>query len=121
MFIYFVPKNMHRSRLFPLIAPVIFLCFSFETFAQLVSGPMLGQVELRTAKIWVEVKPGSTVDLWYWKKDQSAAQKLTKQVAADSWFGTMIFDLVGLDPNTIYEYAVVVNNKLSKRDRKSVV
>ena len=115
MFIYFVAKNMHRSRLFRFIIPVIFLSFSIKLDAQLISGPMLGQVELRTAKIWVEVKPGSTVDLWYWKKGESASQKLSKSVAADQWFGTLVFDVVGLEMNTTYEYAIAVNNKSGRK------
>ncbi|NCU06209.1 MAG: hypothetical protein GXC73_19805 [Chitinophagaceae bacterium] len=56
--------------------------------AQLVSGPMLGPVELRTAKLWIEVKPGSSADLWYWKKgEQGKAIRLVKKTANKSrWF-----------------------------------
>lgn len=75
---------------------------------------MLGYVELRTAKIWVEVKPGSTVDCWYWKKGSTNAQKLSTKTTS-SWFSTVVFDLVGLDMNTTYEYAIAVNSSLNKK------
>ena len=56
-------------------AALIFLfviVLAHSSFAQsavkLVSGPMLAQVEMRTAKIWLEVKPGSRAEILYWKK-----------------------------------------------------
>lgn len=93
-----------------------FLFITHSVTAQIVAGPMPGQVEWRTAKIWVEVKPGTTVELWYWKKGNIAsAQKLSISTNASDWYAPVLFDLVGLEMNTTYEYQVLVNNKTSKR------
>ena len=81
-----------------------------QTSADIISGPMLGQVEMRTAKIWLEVKPGSTVEIWYWKKGNiSGAKKLSESTNPKSWFATVLFTLVGLDMNTVYEYQIVTS------------
>ena len=86
--------------------------FSFsQSSSSIVSGPMLTQVELRTAKVWVEVKPGTLVELWYWKKGNiAAARKLSKATDAQSWFSPVIFDLVNLEMNTSYEYQVIADS-----------
>lgn len=40
------------------------------SLAQIKSGPMLGYVELRTAKVWCEVFPGTHVGLEYWAVEE---------------------------------------------------
>ena len=88
--------------------------------AQLVSGPMLGPVELRTAKLWIEVKPGSSADLWYWKKgEQGKAIRLVKKTNADQWFAPLQFDVVNLALNTTYEYQFIINNTTNRRPTKA--
>lgn len=74
---------------------------------------MLGPVELRTAKIWVEVKPGSNVALQYWKKGSApqSYQIIEKKTSKEDWFSPVVFDVVGLEMNTMYEYRVLVNQK----------
>ena len=85
---------------------------SAQLSKDIVAGPMLGQVEMRTAKIWVEVKPGTPVELWYWKKgNMTAARKLSESTSPKSWFAPITFDLVGLEMNTNYEYQIITNNK----------
>jgi len=111
---------MHsRSVIFS--ACLFIFSFTFNrSNAQLVAGPMPGFVELRTAKIWVEVKPGSFLELWYWKKgEQLSAQKLSATTDAARWFTTVVFDLVALEPNTTYEYAVVVNSRSTKKPARA--
>ena len=95
----------------------IFLVFVFAiniSFAQsspVVAGPMIGQVELRTARIWVEAKPGMPVQLRYWKKGLPAtAKSLTKSSDKASWFAPLVFDLVGLDVQTEYEFQVTAGS-----------
>ncbi len=81
---------------------------------------MLGIVELRTAKIWVEVKPGSTVTILYWKKGNTTSFKwLEKKTNKDDWFSPITFDLVGLDINTTYEYQVLINSKVITKPVKA--
>ena len=81
---------------------------------------MLAQVELRTAKIWVEVKPGTPVEIWYWKKGNIAsARRLSQTTNAQSWFAPVLFDLVGLEMNTNYEYQVVAPVKPNAKPTKA--
>jgi alkaline phosphatase D len=94
----------------------ILLCVSIANAqqSQLISGPMLGQVELRTAKIWIEVKPGAKVELSYWKSTQkNTLQKIRKSSNVSDWFGAMVFDLVGLDIGSEYQYEVRVAGRQS--------
>jgi alkaline phosphatase D len=54
------------------------LLFSFYIAAQprVISGPMLGQIELRDAKVWVEVSPEvKSVSLQYYKKGEATKSK----------------------------------------------
>jgi len=82
-------------------------------YAQLVSGPMLGPVELRTAKLWIEVKPGSSVVLQYWKKGEIKSVKwMEKKTNMNDWFSPVVFNLVGLEFNTTYEYKFSFNQKM---------
>lgn len=109
---------MHRRQYRLLLLLLIFSGIFTRGISQIVSGPMLGYVELRTARVWVEVKPGSTAELWYWKKGTTQAKKVVAQ-SEGKWFAPLIFDLVGLDMNTTYEYAVLVNSKVSQKPSKA--
>jgi alkaline phosphatase D len=91
----------------------ILILFSNVMMAQLVSGPMLGPVELRTAKIWIEVKSGSSVILQYWKKGEIKSVKwVEKKTNMNDWFSPVVFNLVGLELNTTYEYKFSFNLKM---------
>ncbi len=88
---------------------LLFCLFFSILFAQkntaIVSGPMLGQIDMRTAQVWVEVKPGTLVQLWYWKKgNMKEAKFLVQTTDKQAWFTPVKFELVGLDINTTYEY-----------------
>lgn len=108
-----------NSSLFILFALVV-NTLSAQLSKDVVAGPMLGPIELRTAKIWVEVKPGIPVELWYWKKgNMAAARKLAQTTSANSWFAPIIFDLVGLDMNTEYEYQIITSNKGTLKPTKA--
>src|SRR5688500_13470613 len=105
---------MRFTRLTAVLFPLFFI--THTAAAQVVAGPMPGHVELRTAKVWVEVKPGTAVELWYWKKGNiAAAQKLSAATSASYWYAPVVFDLVALEMNTTYEYQVLTNNKGNKR------
>ena len=106
---------MIRSRLSSGIFLTFFLLTVLNGSAQLVSGPMLGHTELRTARIWVEVKPGSVADCWYWKSGEPASARRITLTASNAWFTPLIFDLVNLELNTAYEYAVRVNDRSGKQ------
>lgn len=107
---------MRKYFLGLIICSVVFL----QSKAQLISGPMLGPVELRTAKLWVEVVPGTQVDLWYWKKDETqAAVKISKSTHAGEWFAPVQFYLTDLSINTEYEYAFILNGNSRSKPSKA--
>ncbi len=77
---------------------------------------MLGPVEHRTAKLWLEVKPGSRIDLWYWKKGEiGVAQKIQAVTKAGEWFTPQTFELVNLEPGITYEYCFLINASSKKK------
>ena len=93
-------------------------CFFFfsSSFAQqaIISGPMIGQVEMRTAAIWLEADAGvSNIQIHYWK---SGTDKKTGKIVA--WKGTLgnefnpvIFQIGGLEPATAYTYEIECREK----------
>jgi alkaline phosphatase D len=100
--------------------PVLIFFTAIPAMSQLVSGPMLGPVELRTAKLWIEVKPGSSADLWVWKKGQMAsAKRMVKKTSSDQWFAPLVFDVVALELNTTYEYQFLINNATNRKPSKA--
>ena len=95
------------------IAAVLLISFlsinvSIAQSSPVVAGPMIGQVEFRTARIWVEAIPGAAVQLRYWKKGvPSTAKSLIRTSGKTAWFAPMVFDLVGLDVHTEYEFQIL--------------
>ena len=82
---------------------------------------MLGPVELRTAKLWIEVKPGSDVVLLYWKKGSINSYKsLQKKTDRNDWFSPLVFHLVGLELNTTYEYQFYINQETITKPTKAI-
>jgi len=80
---------------------------------------MNGQVELRTASIWVEASPDLTPELRYWKKGDTKinyGKPTTFPDALRQGYNPVIFNIGGLDIQTTYEYQVVLQG-----DRKSPV
>ncbi len=100
---------------------VLFLATVLSTlsiFAQprIVSGPMLGPVELRDAKIWVEVSPEvKSVALQYNKKGDKIRKTIVYKGALGNAFNPLSFTVGGLDYNTAYEYRLVIDGKLTAR------
>lgn len=86
-------------------------------FAQLTSGPMLGHVGLRSAKIWVQTAEPSDVSVAYWPLDGANSDNSSpanRQVSArfqssTETAGTATIELAGLEPGTTYQYRVLVN------------
>ncbi len=90
------------------------LLFHFFAIAQarVVSGPMLGPVELRDAKVWVEVSPEvKTVSLQYYKKGTAQSKTVNYKGELGNEFNPVQFTVGGLDFNTTYQYKILVNGK----------
>jgi alkaline phosphatase D len=78
----------------------------------IVSGPMLGQVELRTASVWLQVSPNITsAVLTYWKKGhpENTWQKIYDG-ALGKEFNPLRIDIGNLEINTAYVYQFILNN-----------
>ncbi|MBL7727129.1 MAG: hypothetical protein JNM68_05570, partial [Dinghuibacter sp.] len=58
---------------------LFFVFVSATSYAQLpadiISGPMAGNVDMRSAQVWAEVKPGTQIALLYWPRNQVANRK----------------------------------------------
>lgn len=84
--------------------------------AKVVAGPMLGPVELRDAKIWVEVSPDTkSASLQYNRKGSAQKKTIAYKGNLGNEFNPITFVMGGLEPNTTYEYTVLVNGKLTAK------
>jgi alkaline phosphatase D len=98
------------------IPPFLYLIFfSIPVFSQprIIAGPMLGQVELRDAKVWIEVSPEvKSVSLQLNKKGDSKSLKTISYMGElGNEFNPIQFTIGGLDMNTTYEYRFFINGK----------
>ncbi len=101
---------MKRNLLF------LFLLSFVVANAQIVSGPMLGPVELRDARIWVEVAPATKkAQLIYNRKSQpTKTRTITYSGTLGNDFNPIVFTVGGLDINTTYQYRFILDGKPSK-------
>lgn len=101
-------------KLFPL-----FFCFLhvvFYTQAQIIAGPMLGPVELRDAKIWLEVSPSvKNVQLVYSKRGQPQTRTISYAGPLGKAFNPIQFHIGNLDMNSTYVYSFIVDGKASRQ------
>ena len=98
------------------ILVLLFLFFSspFILRSQVVSGPMLGPVEYRDAKIWIEVAAQvRSVSLQYKKKGASKTKTISYKGQLGNDFNPLQITVGGLDFNTTYEYQFIIDGKLS--------
>ncbi|MDZ4795889.1 MAG: alkaline phosphatase D family protein [Bacteroidota bacterium] len=94
----------------------IAIFFSLNVIAQprIISGPMLGPVELRDAKVWVEVSPEvKAVSLQFNKKGDTKTKTLLYKGELGKDFNPLFFTVGGLDFNTTYQYKIWINGKTS--------
>ncbi len=99
---------------------VLLIQFSINCFAQprIISGPMLGPVELRDAKVWVEVSPEvKTVSILYNKKnDSKTLRTINYKGELGNDFNPITFVIGGLDFNTTYNYKFLINGKPTNKE-----
>src|SRR5690349_4116765 len=102
------------------------ICIATLTWCQnknaILAGPMLGFVELRSAKIWCEVSQSTEKVSINFKKVGANANGSTivyKGSLGES-FNPITFQLTGLDFNTSYQYEItaVSNQKTFKKEGK---
>ena len=102
-------------RTFFLFAFIFFLSANLFSQPKVISGPMLGPVELRDAKVWMEVSPEvRSVSLQYNKKsDLKAIKTILYKGELGNEFNPIQFTIGGLDFNTTYEYKISINGKVA--------
>jgi len=88
--------------------------FATIVFAQprIISGPMLGPVELRDAKIWMEVSPEvKSVSIQYNKKGDTKIKTISYKGEIGNEFNPIQVTIGGLDFNSTYQYKILINGK----------
>ncbi len=85
---------------------ILVIIVSAQNKSAILGGPMLGYVELRTARIWCEVSPQTNkVSVSYKKAGiPSAPSVVTYKGKLGEDFNPVILELNGLDFNTTYSY-----------------
>ena len=82
--------------------------------SQVVSGPMLGPIEYRDAKVWIEVTPQvKLVSLQYKKKGDTKTKTVLYKGQLGNDFNPLQVTVGGLDVNTTYEYQFIIDGKPS--------
>jgi alkaline phosphatase D len=96
----------------------LFLFTSIQSAAQIkktvISGPVLGAVELRSAQVWIEVTPEvKALAVVYNKKGSSpaASKKIKYSGVLGKDFNPCKFLIGALDVNTAYTYYFEIDNK----------
>ncbi len=100
-----------------MIRQLLLTAFLFLTIvirSQVVSGPMLGPVEYRDAKIWLEVTQGvKSVSLQFKKKGDIKTKTIVYKGQLGNEFNPLQVTVGGLDFNTTYEYRFIIDGKPS--------
>jgi alkaline phosphatase D len=80
-----------------------------QTSSLLVSGPMLGHTELRTSKVWVELKPNvKGVKLIYNEvANPNATGTAIQSAISNPYTNTVTFELIDLKPASDYVYQLI--------------
>jgi alkaline phosphatase D len=97
-----------------LLLLTLFTLYTFFSTAQprIISGPMLGPVELRDAKIWVEVSQEvKSAAIQYNKKDETKNKTILYKGLLENEFNPIQFTIGGLDFNSTYQYKIWINGK----------
>jgi len=85
-----------------------------QTAPKLVSGPMLGALEMKEARIWLQMSESSTVTLSF-QTENGPNRSQTRRAEKDHAY-TLHFTLDSLTPNTIYNYKLTIRK--SNADKK---
>jgi alkaline phosphatase D len=97
-----------------IVSVFILLSAAISAAAQprIISGPMLGPVELRDAKVWVEVSPEvKQAAIQYSKKGDTKTKTVNYKGELGNEFNPIQFTVGGLEYNTTYQYKIWINGK----------
>lgn len=97
---------MKRSVLLLLLTISTLTVFA-QTKTAFVSGPMLGSVELRTARVWCEVSSETDkLSITFRKTGSQAGKTIAYKGKLGEAFNPVTFELTGLEFNTTYTYEI---------------
>lgn len=103
------------KKIFFLLAGCI-LFTALHAQPRVISGPMLGPVEYRDAKVWAEVSADvKMVSLSVNKKGDKNIRSIAYKGELGNEFNPICFTIGGLEVNTTYQYLILVNGKTSGR------
>ena len=95
-------------------SPLFYFLLLSDINSQVVSGPMLGPIEYRDAKIWIEVTPQvRSVSLQVKKKGDSKIKTIAYKGQLGNDFNPLQLTVGGLEFNTTYEYQFIIDGKPS--------
>ncbi|HIK67245.1 MAG TPA: alkaline phosphatase family protein [Flavobacteriales bacterium] len=79
---------------------------------ELISGPMIGHVSMRSAQVWAQVDNAADLSVSYWKEgdEESAGSSDWKWADSKTAFSAQ-FELSGLDPGSSYSAVLVANGE----------
>ena len=90
----------------------LFILVITSVRSQVVSGPMLGPIEYRDAKVWIEVTPQvKSVSLQFKKKGDTKTKTVLYKGQLGNDFNPLQITVGGLDVNTTYEYQFIIDGK----------
>jgi alkaline phosphatase D len=105
--------TMLAKKYLLLLFLVCTVAVSAQTKTGVISGPMLGYVELRNAMVWLEVAPSvKKVEIKYY--EEGGMTMLQTQVYRGELgkdFNPVKFELNGLKMNTTYTYGFIIDGK----------
>ena len=85
--------------------------------SQIISGPMIGHVSMRSIDVWAQVQSESNLSLKVWNEK---AESISESIKVDSKTANSVVLKVGnLDPGTHYS-AVVLSNGLAVGDTLNI-
>lgn len=96
----------------------LLLVISTAVVAQprIVSGPMLGPVEMRDAKVWVELSQEvKTAAIQYNKLGETKSKTIQYKGELGNEFNPIYFTVGGLEFNTTYQYKIWINGKVTAK------
>ena len=79
---------------------------------ELISGPMIGHVSMRSAQVWAQVDKAADLSVSYWKEggEESAGRSDWKSAYSKTAFSVQ-FELSGLDPGSRYSAVLITNGE----------
>jgi alkaline phosphatase D len=79
---------------------------------ELISGPMIGHVSMRSAQVWAQVDNEADLSVSYWKEGGEESARYSDSKWADSKTAfSGLFELSGLDPGSHYRAVLVANGE----------